>query len=399
MAKMGLYPKIKYTTYDETSKETLNRALVSSNKDAFQSYGKKKEAISALAAHKSSEALSYLINDARHNIRLGNDCICFWTDSPEPEPNDFLSTLLGVPVGEEGNSLVRPSEDVAMTEAVGHFLEEVRLGRPLPSVPDGTTYHLLGIAPYKARFAVRFYETGTLGRYQKTFRRFLEDTSMIGLRSPMTVGCCLSQCAPFGDIKKLPRPLITAMFDAVVRGRRYPNALYQQVLGRIHADKGFVPKSEKTAKPDDIMGSRAAVLKACLVRNNGRKELAMALNTENRHTGYLLGRMFAVCEKAQKDSSNTKVNASIRDRYMGAASTTPGRVFPVILGLYNHHISKVEYPARLERTMGQIMDLLEGEPFPATLDLEEQGVFYIGYYQQMQDLYKSKSDTLPVDAQ
>lgn len=116
----------------------------------------------------------------------------------------------------------------------------------------------------------------------------------------------------------------------------------------------------------------------------------MALNPENHDPAYLLGRLFALFEKAQLDANGgKKPSASIRDRYMGAAATTPARVYPQLINLYGHHQSKASSGSYIDRTVGEVVDELDGG-FPATLDLEEQGVFYIGYYQQRQDLYRSK---------
>ena len=50
-------------------------------------------------------------------------------------------------------------------------------------------------------------------------------------------------------------------------------------------------------------------------------------------------------------------------------------------------LEKLEYKVKYKIVTGEIMDKLNGK-FPKTLPLSEQGKFIIGYYQQMQDLYK-----------
>ena len=52
-----------------------------------------------------------------------------------------------------------------------------------------------------------------------------------------------------------------------------------------------------------------------------------------------------------------------------------------------HCREKLEYKVKYKIVTGEIMDKLNGK-FPKTLPLSEQGKFIIGYYQQMQDLYK-----------
>ena len=52
----------------------------------------------------------------------------------------------------------------------------------------------------------------------------------------------------------------------------------------------------------------------------------MSLDTTNNNIGYRLGRLFAVLEKAQEEAI-PDINATIRDRFYGAASSTPVAVF------------------------------------------------------------------------
>jgi CRISPR-associated protein Csd1 len=94
---------------------------------------------------------------------------------------------------------------------------------------------------------------------------------------------------------------------------------------------------------------------------------------------YLLGRLFAVLEKAQLDALG-KINATIKDRFFGAASSTPSVVFPRLIKLSHHHIEKAKYGKYWDNLIGEVMDRLID--FPKHLSLVEQGDFAIGYYQQ-----------------
>jgi len=114
----------------------------------------------------------------------------------------------------------------------------------------------------------------------------------------------------------------------------------------------------------------------------------MALDKENKNPAYLLGRLFAVLEKAQQDALGAGINATIKDRFFGSASATPKVVFPQLLRLAQHHIEKAEYGRMRDKQIEEILaDLTE---FPAHLSLDEQGLFAIGYYHQRQDFFKSK---------
>lgn len=116
----------------------------------------------------------------------------------------------------------------------------------------------------------------------------------------------------------------------------------------------------------------------------------MALDPTNKNPGYRLGRLFAVLEKIQEEA-NPGINTTIRDRFYGAASTSPVAVFSQLLKLKNHHLAKLDNPGRrinMEKLIGEIMS--EISSFPAHLALQDQAYFSVGYYHQRQDFFTSK---------
>ena len=118
----------------------------------------------------------------------------------------------------------------------------------------------------------------------------------------------------------------------------------------------------------------------------------MSLDEGNSNTGYRLGRLFATLEKIQQEA-HPGINATIRDKFYGAASCTPVTVFGNLMRLTNHHLAKLENVGRrvnLERLLGQIVDGI-GD-FPPHLKLEDQGRFAIGYYHQMQSFFTKKAE-------
>ena len=118
----------------------------------------------------------------------------------------------------------------------------------------------------------------------------------------------------------------------------------------------------------------------------------MCIDPTNTNIGYRLGRLFAVLEKIQSEA-HPRINATIRDRFYGAASSTPVTVFGNLMRLSNHHLSKLEKEKSglaviRKKLIGEIMCLISD--FPSHLDLADQGHFAIGYYHQTQDLWTKK---------
>ena len=118
----------------------------------------------------------------------------------------------------------------------------------------------------------------------------------------------------------------------------------------------------------------------------------MSLNEQAITPAYVLGRLFAVLEKVQQDAIGD-VNASIKDRYFTSACASPASVFPVLLRLSQHHITKAKQETgpkmNYDRRIQDILGLLDVEknPIPARLSLDEQGIFVLGYYHQRTAFY------------
>ena len=121
------------------------------------------------------------------------------------------------------------------------------------------------------------------------------------------------------------------------------------------------------------------------------------LDLSNTNPAYRLGRLFAVLEKIQEEAS-PGLNATIRDRYYGAASSTPVAVFTTLLRLKNAHLKKLPggRVASFEKLMGEVLGPVTD--FPKHLPLPDQGRFALGYYHQRQDFFTKKTDDTTTNA-
>ena len=97
----------------------------------------------------------------------------------------------------------------------------------------------------------------------------------------------------------------------------------------------------------------------------------VALEAEHASPAYHCGRLLAVIEAVQR-AALPGVNATIIDRYYGAASSTPAVVFGALL----RGAAYVNLQRRLEDVMSRIGD------WPTTLALRDQALFSLGYYHQ-----------------
>lgn len=374
--------------------QSAGASLVSFNKDAFNSYGKKQAynaSLSEEVAFNAGSALRHLFADPSHQVRLGDTTVVFWTDRPAPREEEIARIFLGLEPD-------RRAENDAERQQIQRTLELIRAGKPVEGCDLETRFFILGIAPNAARLAVRFFEVNTFGKLMEHYRDYLRDVEMVGVRQ-QSLWMLLRQTAPLGKAEAVPATLISSCWHAMLNGTRFPRALPQLLLTRMRADHASNNSWD--------MGQRAALMKACIVRDErisarewGRDRyegsIQVSLNEKNIDQGYVLGRLFAVMERTQAAALGD-VNATIKDRYIGAAAATPGRVFPSLLRNHQNHTAKLRKSSpglcvKFEKEMDAITKLMNKEPFfPIALDSAEQGNFYIGYYQEREALWRGKS--------
>jgi CRISPR-associated protein Csd1 len=110
----------------------------------------------------------------------------------------------------------------------------------------------------------------------------------------------------------------------------------------------------------------------------------VSLDRDNPNEAYQLGRLFAILETTQRMALGKKVNATIRDRYFGAASATPASVFPLLLRGVQNHLGKLRKEGKGGWIEAEIEEITSHLPpqLQRALRLEAQGRFAIGYYHQ-----------------
>lgn len=351
-------------------------ALVSFNAPAFESYGKEQSynaPVSEEAAFNYTTALNDLLKSgSRQRVQIGDATTVFWT-----ERKTMSEGFLGLVFSQK--------EDQGDLSALRLFLEAVRNGQ----MPDqfknegDARFYVLGLSPNAGRISVRFWHVDTVeGMWRKIGQHF-DDLRMVKTYDnepdfpPMWQ--LLKATAKREDLDNLSPLLAGALMRAILTGGAYPGGLLAAVIGRIRAEQ-------------KITYARAAIIKACLVRNarlGGKPlEVSVSLDEQKTNNAYLLGRLFAVLEKVQQEAI-PGANSTIKDRYYGSASATPRSVFPMLLRLAQHHVAKAEYGHFSDRRIAQIMDGLS--EFPAHLNMEGQSQFALGYYQQRVSLWTKKT--------
>ena len=354
----------------------------------YDSYGKKKcdnAPISEDAEFAYTTALNAMLQSgSRNKFAVGNRTFVFWASSKSEaaeQAEDSLFDLLGYT--EE-----KQDDPNAQIEQVRKVFTSIYSGTLKTSLDDN--FYILGLAPNSARIAVVYWSESSLKGFASKILRHFEDMEIIDTRKEkkpyMGIKDMLSAVTLGGKQSEATPNLPEAIVKSIFQGTPYPYTLFSACIRRIRAESGDKEKSP-------IRIGRISILKAYLNRtNDNNKKINTMLDKINTNPGYLCGRLFAVLDRIQEDANGI---SSIRERYMNAASATPSSVFATILNISAHHLEKLPSEGKkvfYEKLKQEIIDKIPADGFPAHLNLQDQGRFFIGYYHQRQDFFIKKEE-------
>lgn len=368
-----LHPVIKGVWGGQSS----GGSIVSFNLAAFNSFGKEQganAAISELAAFNYTTALNHLLRSGSNNrLQVGDASTVFWASEANALEPLFPLFFSDPP---------KDSPDSGIS-AVRELLKAVDSGSYRAAQAG---FYVLGLAPNAARISVRFWVQTTVPEMAARIAQHFKD---IAIDRPsykseaLPLWKLLASTALLGKSDNLAPALAGETMRAVLLGLPYPQALLAAALRRTRAEL-------------DVPYERAALIKACLTRifrsTQSNQEIAVSLEPDRPEAAYQIGRLFAALERVQS-IAQPGINATIRERYYGAASSTPASVFPILLKLKNHHLAKFESPGMkvwAEKLLTEIVGRFRS--FPRHLTLQDQGLFAIGYYHQNQAFFTKNTD-------
>lgn len=351
--------------------------LVSFKTDrGYDSYGKEQgynAQISGDAEFAYTTALNAMLQKGSHNkFSVGNRTFVFWASSNSEAAEQTEGSLFDL-LGYTEEEVDDPN---AKIEQVRKVFKAINSGSLKTSLED--RFYILGLAPNSARIAVVYWSECSLKEFAGKILCHFKDMEIkdtrIDKKPYMGIKSILAAVTLNGKQSEATPNLPEAVVKSIFQGTPYPFTLFSACIRRIRAESG---------NKDAIRIARMAIIKAYLNRiNDNNKKIETMLDKSNTNQGYLCGRLFAVLENLQYAANKQD---SIRSGYMNAASSTPSAVYPTILKLSNSHYSKlakdkkglaIYFDNQKKEIMAQISD------FPDTLDLSDQGRFFLGYYHQ-----------------
>jgi CRISPR-associated protein Csd1 len=356
--------------------------LIGFDKESFGSYGfiqSGNAAVSEEAASAYRSTLNHLIK--QYGRRLAGAKIVHWFKETVPIDDDPLAWM------EEGTDRQELDAQLRARE----LLNSIRSGER----PDlaSNHYYALTLSGSGGRVMVRDWMEGQFGELAGNILSWFEDLSIVhrdGGRlapSPKLIAVLGSTVRELDD---LAAPFVARMWHVAALNEMIPASALAQAL--LLARMGF-------SSGESPNHARLGLLKMYLVRKHRisgggsmKSDLKPYLNEAHPHPAYQCGRLMAVMAGLQRAALGD-VGAGIVQRYYAAASSTPALVLGRLSRTSQFHINKLEgglaywYESKLAEIWGKIKDSI-----PATLTLEEQSLFALGYYQQLADLRTRKTE-------
>lgn len=346
--------------------------MVGFDKAAFGSYGLDQSANAAMgpeAAQKYVDGLNDLIRN--HSRKLGNSLVAHWFKNRIPIENDPLEFLYAF-----------ESEEQVETAALGaarRLLDSIRSGERADLGQN--RYYALTLSGAAGRVMVRDWMEGDFEALVRNVMAWFSDLAIVfryGGRlapDPKFMAVC---GALVRDLKDLPAPTAATLWKSAVQRVPIPQPLMAQALVRFRADL-----ADKDQPP--INHARMGLIKAYFVRlkPGGDSAMTVYLNQEHPAPAYHCGRLLAVLANLQRAALGD-VGAGVVQRYYAATSQTPGLILGRLVSNARNHLGKLEGGLAhwYENQIADVMSRLK-DSAPRTLDLEGQGLFALGYYQQL----------------
>ncbi len=359
--------------------QTSGMNIVSTDKDAFGSYGLKSLSSAPIRlplAVKYANALNTLLRDPITHLRVGPAVYAFWTKEQDTPP---VVEILKNPSAlfaklKAGQSIQEDLTITASSEQVKKLVGSIFSGQtPTKLEPD--QFYAACFSASGSRVVLRSYLASTVQEVGEHLARYFLTQELIDTE-PM--GVFELSASLYRDAnKELTTPIISALLENALKGTPLPHSYLIRLANRNRAE-------QRITKP------RAVLTRMTLISiRRIRMDELTALQPDHPSVGYQLGRLMAALESLQYAALG-KLNSTVVDRFYGALSSTPIVAYSRLMAGARNHVSKLGKESagaavREEQRLQQIHSRISS--IPTRLDLEEQAMFSLGYYHEKADRF------------
>ena len=382
-------------------------ALICFDKTAFCSYNQKKAAnapISEAAFCVVKAALDDLLKDAP--ILAGMKFVHWFDREIVPEEDPLRTIDLGFEPPEEEEKA--PINLFERRRSANKVPESVYSGQAAPDL-DSASYYILLLSGVNGRVMIRKYDRGNYADLRRSLQLWYDDLALTnqsgtGNIRPAKLTARLlrllkfqkTDIRPFDRLSKELVGVTPTVIQAILSGGRLPDAIAAKALAYIRSELLANDDSGTQSTQNNLPNSLACQwLKVWLLRKNRiyHQEVPILekynfnLSNAAYHCGGLMAIYAAIQKKAMPD-----VNTGIVERYYASAIQMPALVIGQLSSRSNHHLEKIENNRLADKYREKLQEVSValGTDIPATLDLEQQSYFALGYYQMGAKLNQEK---------
>lgn len=387
-------------------------ALICFDKSAFCSYDQKKSAnapVSETAFFAVKAALDHLLKSAPV---LANMKFVHWYEKDVAAENDPVlnANFLGINMlgNDEENEEVLANEEKRKARSAENqaskLIKSVKTGEKIPHLPSQYTIVLL--SGVNGRVMVRQYEHGSYEDLQRNidlWNEQLELKALNGIQNEKSkklsarLLCLLkkhnSDNKIWDRVNKELSGITQAIIRAIIHGTSLPDAVALRSLAYIRSQMLENDENQIGMQIPDVTACQW--LKVWLMRKGKENEIMSEYDSKHKSSAYHCGAAMAV-HAAIQNVAMKNVNATIVQRYYSSASQMPALVLGQVSRLSAYHLDKIENEwlrKQYENALNGAYCAI-GNEIPATLTLEQQAYFALGYRQMCTKLQKDKNERI-----
>jgi hypothetical protein len=359
-------------------------------------------------AEKYSKALDWLIENS--SVRFGDSVNCIWIDQGQSDgqqldrsahelvkPQNEKSTFKrGKAKGNKGQVLADSGD---LIKALQRFRNGQNAG-----YRDKRFYLLSLLLRGKGRHAILGGYMGTMGLLDDNVNQFVSRTEiLIPSQYPTKKDEAREFCPSLMDIlsaaaikseKKQRLVWNREVVEVIVAGRPLPADLCRLVIQKAIKDKHLERSEKKRSEYLALLAIAVGCARHYLTTITRKEDYGMGLDINIRDAGYLVGRLFALCENIQKQGRNW--GPTLSDKLFSAAIDMPRQTLVQLYKnciCYDMHKADREWFTEIfNKVKLNDSDSGQGEVLPE--NGVDQFAFMLGYWHQRSKLWpKAKKES------
>lgn len=380
--------------------------LVCFDKSAFRSYGLQDGANASMSATNAQLYVDGLKHLLKSSHRIAGARVAYWYRKDVPRVDDPLAYLTGLYTEEQ-------IEAGALASAKD-LLKAITDGSK-PGLVDNQ-FFAMTLSGASGRAMVRDWMEGDFKELAANIKDWFADLEVVAITGKKVapeqkletiVTSLLAERRPsqkYDDWVKPIGPARRQLLHAAIKRQQFPRLVIERLAALLPAflisdavQKALFPSREQSN--DDAAGltvsrlyARMGLINAYFFRLNsgGDKSMTAYLNPEHPSTAYHCGRLLAFLAHLQREAIDD-VGANVVQRFYTGFSRTPGLLLGRLIANAQNHLASVRkknsslalcYEDLIAEVNGRLGD---GEDI-RILNLEEQSLFALGYYQQLAQL-------------